>query len=968
MNAINTFLNAHYGATKDRPMTHTKIKDASMKKPGGIYHIPVSELDTFWTLYYKYTFVEKNECHLTEAQPETGIVAVDLDLRYPLEVTSRMHTPEMIQDLIDLYLREINKIAVNADNDPFPIFVMEKPQVNRVAEKNITKDGLHILFGIRMHHALQLLLRERILEHIGDILGELPLVPECTWESVLDDGISRGTTNWQLYGSCKPGNQAYRVVAEYIADPLGDGVLSTEEDIGTKENFFTLEESDTPFVCAGPADLARVSVQNMSYPEWTVDDAFKQRETEIREKYFAPKKKSAVGATTSILCSSNDIYNYIESAGRVHDEHTLIAEVDLMLAALRNKGGVGSRDGDNACDAHAYTQILPEKYYEPGSHDINTRIALALHHTDVRMFLSWIMLRSKASDFNFNEIPAQLERWNSFKVSSTGVTRYTIRYHAMQDAREAMRELTDISINHLVDESLTHDVGDYGYALLLEKLYGDKYICTNISQKIWYSFHSHRWHEDRGMSLRRRISEGLYVLYEKRRDEYVARMETMEMDTDDYKKAQTKCNNLIHICLKLRTTRHKNDIMREASEIFYDGDFESSADENSMLLCTPSGVVDFNTNCLRPGQPQDYITKCTKYPYIPRSEWTEEHHRYAGEVSEFMRQLYPLPRVCEWMWDYDASTLIGIKKQNIFAIHEGSGCNGKSKKMELMNCLGDYQTTLKVNVLTEKTSGVGSTSSEISKLKGVRFVFMKEPSKGATLNEGLMKEITGGEDIEARSLFKNSAVFFPQFSLSVCLNTMFEVSSNDDGTWRRMKVINYRSKFASPEEEFTPEPEFRFPIDKNLSARFKDWGPIYLSILIEICFQKAGEVVDCPEIIAASKLYRNSQDSITRFINEHIVKDENESIGKMHLSAVFKEWYTMEGLGKKAPKFNDLVDAINVRFGDRRKSRHSRSASRWVGLYLIPLNTVAINEEEDEDYEEFNSGGSKELVAAADDC
>ena len=59
-----------------------------------------------------------------------------------------------------------------------------------------------------------------------------------------------------------------------------------------------------------------------------------------------------------------------------------------------------------------------------------------------------------------------------------------------------------------------------------------------------------------------------------------------------------------------------------------------------------------------------------------------------------------------------------------------------------------------------------------------------EPSKGDKINEGIMKEITGGDPIQGRALFKDTNIFVPQFKLVVCTNTLFEISSNDDGTWR----------------------------------------------------------------------------------------------------------------------------------------------------------------------------------------
>ena len=56
-------------------------------------------------------------------------------------------------------------------------------------------------------------------------------------------------------------------------------------------------------------------------------------------------------------------------------------------------------------ETHEYTQILPLKYYEPGSHLLNRQVAFALKRTDERLFLSWVLLRSNASDFDYNSIP-----------------------------------------------------------------------------------------------------------------------------------------------------------------------------------------------------------------------------------------------------------------------------------------------------------------------------------------------------------------------------------------------------------------------------------------------------------------------------------------------------------------------------------------------------------------------------------
>jgi predicted transcriptional regulator YdeE len=107
---------------------------------------------------------------------------------------------------------------------------MEKPTVNRVLDKQITKDGIHIIIGVQMDNTLQMMLREKILEQIGDI-WELPLTND--WKDVLDEGISKGVTNWQMYGSQKPENEAYRLTYYITAeiDPTDNEFMTIPKSI-----------------------------------------------------------------------------------------------------------------------------------------------------------------------------------------------------------------------------------------------------------------------------------------------------------------------------------------------------------------------------------------------------------------------------------------------------------------------------------------------------------------------------------------------------------------------------------------------------------------------------------------------------------------------------------------------------------------------------------------------------------------
>ena len=85
----------------------------------------------------------------------------------------------------------------------------------------------------------------------------------------------------------------------------------------------------------------------------------------------------------------------------------------------------------------------------------------------------------------------------------------------------------------------------------------------------------------------------------------------------------------------------------------------------------------------------------------------------------------------------------------------------------------DYKATVPITLVTQKRTNIGSTSSEIVQLMGVRYAVMQEPCKGEKINEGIMKEITGGDPIQGRALFREAVTFIPQFKLAVvCTNTL----------------------------------------------------------------------------------------------------------------------------------------------------------------------------------------------------
>lgn len=910
-------------------VTHTRIGAPELKVFGASFHISKEQLPTFHRLYYDHIFVKGQKEYLTEKQLENdGPILVDLDFRYDYSVTERIHSEDHINDLVLLYLEELKELFLISDNTTIPIYVMEKPRVNRVHDKQITKDGIHIVIGLKAPRIVQIILRERILGKIADVF-DLPITNK--WSDVIDEGIAKGCVNWQMFGSQKPGNDAY-AITHYIEATLDKGEgEGDDEDSSYGEwiiNKKPVEDFDLSknysLVSAQYSDNVGFEIQPTilttykSYFEKT-----KQTFSSNNNSFQTNLKKSPV----TIVCNMSEKTIGNDSIINVANINNLLDLETSMTTILESL----KPNEQYIRETHEYAQILPQVYYEPGSHLKNRMVAFALKHTDNRLFLSWVMLRAKASDFEYSSITKLYEDWENIKSKDNGVTRNSIMYWAKQDAFEQYQSVKKTSIDYYVENTL-YNAGDFDYAMVLYYMFKDKYVCTSLKQKTWYVFRRHKWDKDEGHSLRLAISKDLWQLYNKKQDEYLMKkVQTEDQTEEQLKKIDEKLKAIVIILGKLKKTNDKNNIMREAMEIFFDNDFIKQMDANPYLLCFKNGVYDFKQKEFRQGFPQDYITKTTNIEYTSFNP--DVNAEESTQITTFMEQLFPIPDLCRYMWDHLASTLVGVKKEHVFNIYRGSGSNGKSILTDLMSqCLGDYKGTVPITLVTSQRTNLGGTSSEVVQLKGVRYAVMQEPSKDAIINEGIMKELTGGDPIQARALYADSEVFTPQFSLVVCTNALFEIKSNDDGTWRRMKLVDFFSKFISTGEQHTDDTKWVFPKDKTLKEKLIKWAPVFIAMLIDRVNSTDGEVQDCAEVIAASNRYRQSQDCISAFISEKIETsdDVNAKVGKKMLNEIFKEWHTSNFGVRKMPKMAEVEEAMIKKFGSP-----TGKTKQWKGIKLI---------------------------------
>ena len=871
--ALPQYLQSHIA--NDRLITHTRIPNKTKTIFGGSYHIDDQALGIFFQVYHHYVFGPHPHMeYLTEKQREVGPLAIDLDFRY--QQNARAYTQEHVELFIGMVFEELNRL-VDGLPDDIEVFVMEKPRVNMVSPELI-KDGLHFIFGINMDKTLKEMLRFRLLSRMDQIWEDLKGSLTNNWDSVIDKGVMITTTGWQLYGSRKPDHDAYELTMYYTVS------ISEGSPVITKHR--------PPVVTA--SFLPKLSVRYQEYR--TLNN--------LREIYSEEWHNLRSGTTRPRPHFRVDDRSVDEPI----DELTNDEAVDQALARLFDKLGMAK---NYVKQAHLFAMALPESYYGAGSHDKWKRVGFALKNTDERLFPSFVKFSSRSSSFSYSLVPGFYQQWLSWEdKEEKGLTQRSLSYWAKNDNRAGYEEVLRGSADSIVNEIIKSQAAtEYDLAFLLYTVYRDLFVCTSIKNKTWYSFENHRWVEtDSGSNLRKQLSENIFMMFAKKLQEAMA-VPTQEKEAAEAQKKRVQ--KISSIMLDLKNHTKKSNIMKEAADHFYMQHFVQHLDTKPYIIGCVNGIIEFDftddkrpTFTFRDGKPDDYVSKSTKIEYEPLTAVNAET---VEEIEEFYRQLFPIPSLNAYMWDHCASLLIGKNINQTFNNYSGEGRNGKSVFVDLMSqVLGEYKATVPVTIITSRRVGVGASSSEIAQLMGIRYAVMQEPSKGDKMNEGVMKELTGGDELQARALFKDSVTFPVLFKLAMCSNDLIEIKSNDEGTWRRIRVVPFLSIFCEDPSKFEHK-TYRFVVDKNIHQKFKKWRSVLFAMLVERATKTMGAVEDCDVVLEASLNYRNQQDVFSEFLRHNVIKEGTASVAQTDIKDSFLAWWN-ETRGKKdnPPKISEL--------------------------------------------------------------
>jgi P4 family phage/plasmid primase-like protien len=391
-------------------------------------------------------------------------------------------------------------------------------------------------------------------------------------------------------------------------------------------------------------------------------------------------------------------------------------------------------------------------------------------------------------------------------------------------------------------------------------------------------------------------------------------------------------------------------MIKECSSLFYKEDFEDKLlDSNPSLIGFENGVYDLDTMEFREGRPEDFISMNTHINYVAYED-TEPHIR--DQIMDFMEKVIPNHDVRAYLLMVMSSLLDGNNREEKFYVWAGKGSNGKSKCIELLEkALGDYMCTFNVSLLTNKRGGSGQTNSELVRSKGRRCAVLQEPEENEKMNAGFMKELSGNDKIITRGLYKDSIEFKPMFKMILTCNHLPNLPSEDGGTWRRVRLIEFKSKFT---DNPNPRNEHEFAIDRELSLKFDEWKETFMAMLVDIyrTYKEMGGISEPKEVMQCTDNYQKQNDNIGEFLKTYITEKVGEKVFIDDLYAEYKLWFKNESIGGAVPRRKVLETYMdNNLLGTMGRER---SRNYWPGYKLCMSSRGLLDDEdEDEDYHEM---------------
>ncbi|MFF4922932.1 phage/plasmid primase, P4 family [Kitasatospora sp. NPDC001261] len=339
--------------------------------------------------------------------------------------------------------------------------------------------------------------------------------------------------------------------------------------------------------------------------------------------------------------------------------------------------------------------------------------------------------------------------------------------------------------------------------------------------------------------------------------------------------------------------RRIDDLMRELASVRGVHCEVDDFDNRPHLLSFANGTVDLRTGGLQPHDPADMLTKS-----LP---WNYNRLAKAKRWLRFLDEVFPTePSMPAYIRRLCGYGITGSTAEQAFAVLVGIGANGKSVFLDtLSHVFGDLSETTRFETFEDRGSSI---PADLAALRGARMVMASEGEAGKPMSESVLKRATGSDRLTARFMRENFFTYQPTFLLWLASNHTPAFRSQDEGLWRRVKLVRFDRYFA-PEER-----------DHGIFAELREEAEGIAAWAVAGAVEWYADGLKEPDCIkTATSAFKENSDALAEFLTDVLVKtgDDRSHVPSQDAYNAYRDW--CEAQGEKAWTRRGFVSALDER-------------------------------------------------------
>lgn len=486
------------------------------------------------------------------------------------------------------------------------------------------------------------------------------------------------------------------------------------------------------------------------------------------------------------------------------------------------------------------------------------------------MLAFWCQKDAQKMDRIFRTSGLMRDKWDKFRGQYTygqKTIEQAISHCADVYEPQAVKNDADIALaffgkgqNGVVAElpKNNYDMTDTGNAQRLRDKYKGNIKYSYVRKK-WYYWTGKIWAVDNTGEIKKLADE---IINDIKKEAF--------MEKDEDKQAE-----LLRWASRTASSKGKEAMVKETQHIDGIPILMEELDCYTDYLNCQNGIINLRTGELLPHDSNFMMSRISYAEYDNSGKKPEMWLSFLNDVTNGDKELQEYLQKC-----VGYSLTGSIREQCAFFLY-GLGNNGKSTFLDtIADLLGSYASNVQPDTIMMRKNDSGA-NSDIARLKSTRFVTSEEPTEGVRLNEGLVKQLTGGGKVTCRFLYGDEFEYEPEFKIWIGTNHKPVIRGTDVGIWRRIRLIPFEVNI--PKEK----------VDKNLKYKLRKELPQILKWAVDGCIKWQQEGLELPKCVEqATKEYKVEMDILASFVDSCIEIDyiNGDTISAQELFTLYGVW------------------------------------------------------------------------------